>query len=159
MTYAEFLRRHAAGASSFTRYNFGDMYSFGAPRTCFEPFASRMNALTQREGSGKYAFRIVNHEDPVPMMPPPPPPLVKPDDYPFIHPAGAWKLGDDGPIKMADEPPPVPPPSIDELKANAHYHRAFIFRIVLDAALGADLAWLDALAVEYYTGWQKTPHS
>ncbi|KAI0714720.1 Alpha/Beta hydrolase protein [Earliella scabrosa] len=135
MTYAEFLRRHAAGASSFTRYNFGDMYSFGAPRTCFEPFASRMNALTQREGSGKYAFRIVNHEDPVPMMPPPPAVLVNPDDYPFIHPAGAWKLGDDGPIKMADEPPPVPPPSIDELKANAHYH------------------------LEYYTGWQKTPHS
>ncbi|KAI0714721.1 hypothetical protein C8Q76DRAFT_727814 [Earliella scabrosa] len=138
MAYAEFLRRHGAGVPSFTQYNIGDLYSLAAPRTCYEPFASKLNAFTQRDGAGTYAFRIVNHEDPVPMMPPPPPDYqnTNPDDYPFIHPAGGWKLEDDGPVKMADEPPPVPPPqSIDEAKANAHYHGA----LVLESCVWSDL--------------------
>ena len=148
MAYAEFLRRHGAGVPSFTQYNIGDLYSLAAPRTCFEPFASQLNALTQREGSGTYAFRIVNHEDPVPKMPPPWPPLANAADYPFIHPAGGWKLGDDGPVKMADEPPPVPPPqSEDEAKANAHYHGALALKVyvLFDPTRDADVAWM---------GWQ-----
>ena len=124
LTYGEFLRRAADADASFLQYNFGDMYSLAAPRTCYEPFAAQVNAHTPA-GGGKYLFRIVNHEDPVPTVPPPPWPLVSNvADYPYIHVGGAWQLAEGGPSKMADEPPPVVPQSIPDIIWNAKHHRA-----------------------------------
>ncbi|KAK7056331.1 hypothetical protein VNI00_002884 [Paramarasmius palmivorus] len=135
LTYGEFLRRQAE--SKFAKYRFGDMYSFGAPRVCTPPFFQHVNDLTQA-GGGKYLFRVVNSEDPVPTAPPPPPPFVEDTTlYPFVHVGGAWKLLEIGPQKMADEPPPVDPQSLDDLLKNAHYHGP----------------------KEYYANWQKTPHA
>ncbi|KAK7030278.1 hypothetical protein VNI00_014295 [Paramarasmius palmivorus] len=134
LAYGEFLRRQAE--SEFARYRFGDMYSLAAPRVCTGPFFQYVNSLTQA-GGGKYLFRIVNSEDPVPTMPPPPPPLADSALYPFVHVGGAWKLLEEGPQKMTDEPPPVPPQSILDALLNAHYHGP----------------------KEYYANWQKTPHA
>ncbi|RPD53721.1 alpha/beta-hydrolase [Lentinus tigrinus ALCF2SS1-7] len=118
ITYGEFLRRQAE--SAFSNFNFGDMYAFGAPRVCLEPFATEFNRRTQIPGGGKYSFRIVNTLDPVPTIPP----VFKNQvaKYPFVHPASAWRITTDGPEKMGDEPPAVDPQDIIALIENAHYH-------------------------------------
>ncbi|KAI0828147.1 hypothetical protein BC628DRAFT_1417727 [Trametes gibbosa] len=86
LAYGEFLRRQSE--PSFAGFNIGDAYSFAAPRICYEPS----------------------------LMPPPPPPLVEDvTQYPFVHVGGAWKITPTGPIKMADEPPCLPPPSLGQM--------------------------------------------
>ena len=77
-----------------------------SPRTCFNPFADQVALLT-KSGGGKYIFRIVNDNDPVPTVPPESADQLS--EYPFIHVAGAWKISSTAPVKMADEPPPVEP--------------------------------------------------
>ncbi|RPD53718.1 hypothetical protein L226DRAFT_455530 [Lentinus tigrinus ALCF2SS1-7] len=118
LTYGEFLRQQAEPA--FSDFNFGDMYTYGSPRVCLEPFATLVNDHTQ-PGGGKYLFRIVNREDPVCTVPPRTVDQIA--DYPFIHVRGAWKLSEDGPYKMSDEPPPVDPQSIINIIWNVKNHR------------------------------------
>ncbi|RPD56480.1 alpha/beta-hydrolase [Lentinus tigrinus ALCF2SS1-7] len=133
ITYGEFLRRQAELA--LANFKFGDMHAFGAPRVCLEPFATEFNRHTQIPGGGKYSFRIVNELDPVTTIPPAFKDQVL--EFPFVHPASAWKITTGGPEKMNDEPPPVDPQSVTDLLANAHFHDP----------------------KEYYASWQKTPHS
>ncbi|KAI0639043.1 Alpha/Beta hydrolase protein [Trametes polyzona] len=139
LAYGEFLRRDAEPA--FSSFKFGDVYSFAAPRTCFEPFAQEFNART-RAGGGRYSFRIVNKLDPVPTMPPPGPPLdifFPTANFPFIHVAGGWEITEDRPPqKMADEPPPVAPMSVDDALNKYAFHHD---------------------PRKYYESWQNTPHS
>ncbi|TFK79925.1 alpha/beta-hydrolase [Polyporus arcularius HHB13444] len=132
LTYAEFLRQQ--DAAQFKNFVFGDMYSYGSPRVCLQPFASQVNSLTQA-GGGKYVFRIVNREDPVCTVPPRTASQLA--EYPFIHVGGAWKLDDSGPFKMVQEPPPVDPQSVVDIIWNVKNHQTS----------------------DYYAGWQKTPHS
>lgn len=119
LAYGEFLRREAENV--FAQLSLGDLYSFAAPRVCYQPFADEINRRTQLV-NGRYSFRIVNKQDPVPTMPPPGPPLANVEDFPFIHVGGAWRITDDGPEKMADEPPPVVPPPLDQISADAVDH-------------------------------------
>ena len=69
----------------------------------------------------KYLFRIVNRKDPVPTVPP----RSKTEllAYPFVHVGGAWKLDDNGPYKMDDEPPPVEPQPLHDVIVNIANHR------------------------------------
>ncbi|KAK7029522.1 hypothetical protein VNI00_014555 [Paramarasmius palmivorus] len=131
LTYGEFLRRQAE--SAFSKYRFGDMYSLAAPRVCMPPFFQEVNNLT-RPGGGKYLFRIVNSKDPVPTVPPRKRSQIP--DYPFMHVGGAWELTQEGPQKMADEPPPVDPQPLLEFIWDIPYHSI----------------------KNYYAAWQKTPH-
>ncbi|KAL1952246.1 hypothetical protein VTO73DRAFT_1395 [Trametes versicolor] len=134
LAYGEFLRREAEPV--FAQFSLGDLYSFAAPRVCYQPFADEINRRTQ-PASGRYSFRIVNKQDPVTVMPPPAPPLAIVEDYPFIHVGGAWRITGDGPEKMADEPPLVAPPPWDQIIAAA----------------------VDHDTRGYYASWQTTPHS
>ncbi|KAI0651481.1 Alpha/Beta hydrolase protein [Trametes meyenii] len=130
LAYGEFLRRQSEAA--FAKYLFGDLYALAAPRTSLLPFADKVNELCQA-GGGRYTFRIVNKEDPVTTIPPPlASELVQ---YPFVHVGGGWKMTDNGPEKLADEPPPVPPAPISDMVFEDHDPRG------------------------YYASWQKTPHS
>lgn len=119
LAYGEFLRRGAEQV--FAQLSLGDLYSFAAPRVCYQPFADEINRRTQPVKGG-CSFRIVNKKDPVPKMPPPGPPLANVDDFPFIHVGSAWRITDNGPEKMDDEPPPVAPPPWDQLPADAADH-------------------------------------
>ncbi|THH20919.1 hypothetical protein EUX98_g8494 [Antrodiella citrinella] len=132
LTYGEFLRLQAE--TPFNNFNFGDMYSLAAPRVCLEPFADEVNLRTQ-SGGGKYLFRVVNRDDPVPTIPPRTESQVV--DYPFIHVGGAWELTDAGAEKMADEPPPATPQTVLELIFNVKHHQL----------------------ADYYASWQQTQHS
>ncbi|KAI0692917.1 Alpha/Beta hydrolase protein [Cerioporus squamosus] len=132
LTYGEFLRQQ--DAPDFAKFNFGDMYTYGSPRVCLQPFATEVNKRTQA-GGGKYLFRIVNRDDPVCTVPPRT--VAQIPEYPFIHVGGAWKLTDSGPNKMSDEPPPVDPQSILDIIWNVKNHQTS----------------------DYYASWQKTPHS
>lgn len=118
----------------FAQFSLGDLYSFAAPRVCYQPFADEINRRTQ-PASGRYSFRIVNKQDPVTVMPPPAPPLAIVEDYPFIHVGGAWRITGDGPEKMADEPPLVAPPPWDQIIAAAVDHgmagRTIIFAFTI----------------------------
>ncbi|RPD52115.1 hypothetical protein L227DRAFT_618084 [Lentinus tigrinus ALCF2SS1-6] len=96
------------------------MYTHSCPRVCLEPFATLVNDHTQ-PGGGKYLFCIVNREDPVCTVPPRTVDQIA--DYPFVHVGGAWKLTEDGPYKMNDEPPPVDPQSIINIIWNVKNHR------------------------------------
>ncbi|KAI0359029.1 alpha/beta-hydrolase [Trametes cingulata] len=131
LAYGEFLRLQ--DDATFSQYNLGDLYSLAAPRTCLPPFSDEVNKRTQA-GGGKYIFRIVNKEDPVPLIPPPPISWEIALN-PFIHVGGAWRITDEGPEKMADEPPMVEPPQCEEMVFEDHDTRG------------------------YYASWQKTPHS
>lgn len=119
LAYGEFLRR--AAEQVFAQFSLGDLYSFAAPRVCYQPFADEINRRTQPV-SGGCSFRIVNKKDPVPKMPPPGPPLANVEDFPFIHVGSAWRITDNGPEKMADEPPPVAPPSLDQIVTDGADH-------------------------------------
>ncbi|KAI0662461.1 Alpha/Beta hydrolase protein [Cubamyces menziesii] len=132
LTYGEFLRRQSN--ESFAGYNFGDMYALGAPRVCLPPFADEVGFRTQPD-TGRYLFRIVNHDDPVTTVPPVFGTQV--EQYPFLHVGGAWELTEDGPHKMHDEPPRVLPQPITDAVGNIANHQ-----------LG-----------DYYKNWEKTPHS
>ena len=135
------------------------MYSLAAPRTCYEPFAAQVNAHTPA-GGGKYLFRIVNHEDPVPTVPPPPWPLVSNvADYPYIHVGGAWQLAEGGPSKMADEPPPVDPQPILDIIWNVKHHRASSPSHFPATIRVFYAKWICAETSDYYANWQKTPHA
>ncbi|KAH9891031.1 Alpha/Beta hydrolase protein [Cubamyces lactineus] len=131
LTYAEFLRRQEA-ETAFAQFALGDLYTYGGPRSSYEPFATELNKRT-REGSGKHMFRIVNSQDPVPTIPP----LFADDliNYPFIHARGAWRITVNGPEKMNEEPPPLPPLPVDQMVGEDHN------------------------PFNYYTSWQSTPHS
>ncbi|EIW64959.1 uncharacterized protein TRAVEDRAFT_112170, partial [Trametes versicolor FP-101664 SS1] len=138
LAYGEFLRREAEPV--FAQFSLGDLYSFAAPRVCYQPFADEINRRTQ-PASGRYSFRIVNKQDPVTVMPPPAPPLAIVEDYPFIHVGGAWRITGDGPEKMADEPPLVAPPPWDQIIAAAVDHGMagrniiFAFTILIESYL------------------------
>jgi hypothetical protein len=149
LTYGEFLRRQAD--SPYTTFNYGDMYSLAAPRSCLEPFASEVNANIKPAG-GKYLFRIVNGLDPVPTVPPPTGQQLL--EYPFIHVGGAWEISQSAPTKMADEPPPINPQSFPDIIWNVknhrmHRHLAGLFCILTTGTETSD----------YYASWQQTPHS
>lgn len=117
LTYGEFLRRQ--NDIAFAKFKFADMYSFGAPRVCAEPFAQQVNIHTQPQEK-KCLFRIVNNLDPIPTMPP----LTKDqlETFPYVHVGGAWELAESGPVKMPDEPPQVDPQSIPKSFWNAKHH-------------------------------------
>ena len=135
MTYGEFLRRQSEPA--FANFKFGDMYAFGAPRCCLEPFASEVNQHTAAPTGGKFSFRIVNMLDPVPTLPP----LFKEQlvEYPFVHPGRAWHTSTTaGPEKMDDEPPPVEPQSIQDILANWHYHGSSLWLLAKACAVAND---------------------
>ncbi len=119
LAYGEFLRRGAEPV--FAQFDLGDLYSFAAPRVCYQPFANEVNRRTQSL-NGRRSFRIVNKQDPVPLIPPPSPPLAVLEDFPFIHVGGAWRITDNNPEKMDYEPPPVVPPSWDQIFATAVDH-------------------------------------
>ena len=114
LAYGEFLRR---GLN--TTYTLGGLYTSGGPRVCEQPFAQEVLKLTTNAKAT--AFRIVNHEDPIPTVPPPFPPLAIFDDYPYIHIDGAWKIFPDAPPEqMASEQPHNPVAPYETLNWNAH---------------------------------------
>ncbi|KAI0336179.1 alpha/beta-hydrolase [Cubamyces sp. BRFM 1775] len=131
LAYAEFLRRQEV-ETAFAAFALGDMYTYGGPRSSYEPFATELNKRTQA-GSGKHMFRIVNSQDPVPTIPP----LYAEDlvNYPYVHARGAWRITVNGPEKMDEEPPAFPPLPTDEMVGEDHN------------------------PFNYYTSWQSTPHS
>ena len=156
MTYGEFLRRQSEPA--FSNFTFGDMYAFGAPRCCLEPFASEVNQHTAAPTGGKFSFRIVNMLDPVPTLPP----LFKEQlvEYPFVHPGRAWHTRTTaGPEKMDDEPPPVEPQSIEDIAANWHYHGSSLIGCSRRLVRWPMTTPFIADPTGYYPGWQMTPHS
>ena len=127
LTYGEFLRRQSEPA--FSNFAFGDMYAFGAPRCCLQPFASEVNRRTASPQGGKFAFRIVNMLDPVPTMPPSKKEQLV--EYPFVHPGHAWRTRTtEGPDKMDDEPPPVEPQRKQDILANWHHHGSSILLLL-----------------------------
>ncbi|THH30609.1 hypothetical protein EUX98_g3569 [Antrodiella citrinella] len=132
LAYGEFLRRQHE--QPIKQFNFGDMYSLAAPRVCLEPFADQVNTRT-KPGGGKYLFRVVNRNDPVPTVPPRTANQVV--DFPFIHVGGAWELTGTGPGKMHDEPPPMTPQPVAKVIWNIKDH----------------------MTSDYYANWQKTQHS
>ena len=109
LAYGEFLRRGLGNI-----YALGDAYLSATPRVCEQPFAQMVADITSN--AGITTIRIVNDGDPIPTMPPPPPPLSNPDDFPYIHVDGAWKIFTDRPpVQMDSEQPnnPIPPQHID----------------------------------------------
>ncbi|KAI0666298.1 hypothetical protein C8Q78DRAFT_994997 [Trametes maxima] len=137
LTYGEFLRR--LPTAPFNSYDFGDLCTLGAPRTCLEPFASEVALCTSPTAAKKQLFRLVNQEDPVPTVPPPVGASLT--ENPFIHVGGAWRLtGSDeggGAVTMGDEPPAAPPQPILDVIWNLKDHKLS----------------------DYYASWQKTDHS
>ncbi|KAI0639048.1 hypothetical protein C8Q77DRAFT_28087 [Trametes polyzona] len=140
LAYGEFLRRREASELPFLNFNFGDLYSFAAPRTCYEPYAAEFRKVALG-ALGRNAFRIANRHDPIPTLPPPGPPLDEcfpTSDFPFVHIAGGWEIGEDGgPQPIADEPPSVPPMSLGDFTTYGVYHDTR----------------------RYYASWQTTPHT
>ncbi|KAI0639028.1 Alpha/Beta hydrolase protein [Trametes polyzona] len=136
LAYGEFLRRELE--PPFVEFNLGDMYSFAAPRTCYNPFAQEVH---QRTRAGRYAFRFATAQDPVVTIPPAPlglDPERPPENFPFVHVGGAWQLeGGCAPQTMPYEPPPVPPMSVEDIWRFQGNHSP----------------------ENYYAGWQMTPHS
>jgi len=131
LTYGEFLRRQDEAA--FRKFNFGDLYCLGAPRTCLPPFAEEVNRRTTY-GTGRYVFRVFNKNDPVPTVPPVF--VSQLPQYPFTHVGGAWQLSEEGPDKLQDEPPQMDPQGL-RIFANWKYHAS----------------------TNFYANWQKTNHS
>lgn len=154
MTYGEFLRRQPS-----LQFRFGDMYTLAAPRVCEQPFPQEVNRRTPAEG-GKYLFRIVNRNDPVPTIPP-----RRKDQllaYPFVHVAGAWELSQAGASKLADEPPPVDPQPTGNIIWNIAHHRernAFFMVSVERIGGGALTSPKFAEIKDYYANWLNTPHA
>ena len=111
LVFGEFLRlKYDQPETKFQRYNFGDRYTFGAPRVCLLPFAEKVNANNQRSSDdtkSTYLFRIVNAGDPIPTIPPAT--LWGLEKMPYVHVGGGYKLSTSGPEAMPDEPPQVEP--------------------------------------------------
>ncbi|KAI0072054.1 alpha/beta-hydrolase [Panus rudis PR-1116 ss-1] len=126
LTYGEFLRRQ----NLLDTFNFGDMYSIAAPRTCLEPFAAEVGQRATTT-TGRIIFRIVNESDPVPTIPPRTTDQL--EQYPFVHVDGAWHIFyEKGPEPMASEQPPnspVDPLPIPSIIWNATDHSTYSRRM------------------------------
>ena len=109
--FGEFLRlKYDQPEPEFQRYNFGDMYTFGAPRVCLLSFADKINAHNQRSSDdtkSTYLFRIANAGDPIPTIPPGTSWGL--ENMPYVHVGGGYRLSTSGPEAMPNEPPQVEP--------------------------------------------------
>ncbi|KAI0768638.1 hypothetical protein BD413DRAFT_563779 [Trametes elegans] len=95
--FADVIRRDEVEAAFRKKYDLGDLYTFGSPRTSLSPFYDKVNGRTLKvQGGGRYVFRIVNNGDMVAEVPQRMP-------WRYTHVGGGWKLTKQGAQKMDDE--------------------------------------------------------
>jgi len=124
LCYAELLRLYNNSPARFSatgqpQFILRDLHTIGSPRIALEGFVDTFEgALAQHTG---FSWRVVNKDDPIPMVPPPP--ILKPE-YNFIHVDIAWEITSySKPVKLPTErETTTQPPSLWALfKIKNHY--------------------------------------